>query len=893
MKNHKRKCKAIIIIGLMMMIGSVSVFAQTLGDVNNSGSIDIVDALLTAQYYVGLNPSGFVSGAADVNCSGAIDIVDALVIAQYYVGLITGFSCSTPAPTPVPTIVPTAGPSIVPGAITVYYLCNSTTAVSNSIQAQFKVQNNGTSAINLSNVKIRYWYTLFTGQDQSSQVYWADAGTSNVTVTFAMMSARTGTADCIMELIFGSGAGTLAAGATSQLSVEWNKTDWSNYNQANDYSFDPSFTAYGENNKVTGYISGSLAFGTEPSNPPATATPTVPPTAAPTAIPTIAPTAIPTANTNLAWNRNAYASSVYANANSASTAFDGNMLTRWESAYSDPQWLYVDLGRTTTVNRVRIIWEAAYGSQYTLQISSDAQAWTAIYTQAAGAGGTEDITITNTTKGRYVRMYGTQRATEWGYSIWEFEVFGTQEGPAASFAMDKTTPVVNQVITFDASGSSTPSGTITAYNWAFGDGASGTGKTITHAYSATGTYHPTLTITTDGGLTASTPIVVTVYTPEPKASFATSPKVPNAGQAATFDASGSWDPNGTITSYSWSFGDGGTGTGKTVTHTYSKDGFNTVTLTLTDSNGLTSSLASNLVVDSTFAPPLHVAGNQIIDANGSPVILQGFAVYDPIYWQEKDVIHWKNDWKVKAVRLVMITDRLWYNTPADKQAAYLAATDNVLAWCRENKIYVILDGFHEGGNTGDVAFHYSTCQAAWKVLAPRYKNQDHIIWEIYNEPYNIDWTTWVPNAEALVDIIRSYNPVVTACIVPGTNWAQDAFLDLAQVNRTEIIYSWHPYPHVYSNQWDSATWDVHYGYITKYGIAPVLADEWGWSPSEGNLTGYGQPILKYFISRGVNWAYWGFFPGWGAGLNLVNNNYGDPEARSEGGDLVYNYLNGL
>ncbi len=63
------------------------------GDVNGDGSITIIDALMIAQYYVGLNPSGFVSTNADVNCSGVIDIVDALTIAQYYVGLIAGFPC--------------------------------------------------------------------------------------------------------------------------------------------------------------------------------------------------------------------------------------------------------------------------------------------------------------------------------------------------------------------------------------------------------------------------------------------------------------------------------------------------------------------------------------------------------------------------------------------------------------------------------------------------------------------------------------------------------------------------------------------------------------------------------------------------------------------------------
>ncbi|MBN2440051.1 MAG: alpha-galactosidase [Spirochaetales bacterium] len=63
----------------------------TLGDANGSGSIDIVDALVIAQHYVGLNPSNFISANADVNCDGSIDIVDALLISQYYVGLIGSF----------------------------------------------------------------------------------------------------------------------------------------------------------------------------------------------------------------------------------------------------------------------------------------------------------------------------------------------------------------------------------------------------------------------------------------------------------------------------------------------------------------------------------------------------------------------------------------------------------------------------------------------------------------------------------------------------------------------------------------------------------------------------------------------------------------------------------
>jgi rhamnogalacturonan endolyase len=72
---------------------TVSGTTVTKGDANSNGAIDIVDALLVAQYYVGLNPANFDASAADVNCSGGVDIVDALLVAQYYVGLISSFPC--------------------------------------------------------------------------------------------------------------------------------------------------------------------------------------------------------------------------------------------------------------------------------------------------------------------------------------------------------------------------------------------------------------------------------------------------------------------------------------------------------------------------------------------------------------------------------------------------------------------------------------------------------------------------------------------------------------------------------------------------------------------------------------------------------------------------------
>jgi hypothetical protein len=92
--------------------------SYTLGDVNHSGAIDIVDALLVAQFYVGLNPANYNTAQADVNASGSVDIIDGLLIAQYYVGLISQFPGQ--AQTPVPTATPTAAPTSAPTGSELY-----------------------------------------------------------------------------------------------------------------------------------------------------------------------------------------------------------------------------------------------------------------------------------------------------------------------------------------------------------------------------------------------------------------------------------------------------------------------------------------------------------------------------------------------------------------------------------------------------------------------------------------------------------------------------------------------------------------------------------------------------------------------------------------------------
>lgn len=102
---------------------------------------------------------------------------------------------------------------------------------------------------------------------------------------------------------------------------------------------------------------------------------------------------------------------------------DGMEYTGWSSRYEDPSWIYVDLGGIYVLNRVILEWETAFGSAYEIQVSNDALEWTTIYSTNAGDGATDDISLTGT--GRYVRMYGTQRGTQWGYNLFEFEVYGS------------------------------------------------------------------------------------------------------------------------------------------------------------------------------------------------------------------------------------------------------------------------------------------------------------------------------------------------------------------------------------------------------------------------------------------------------------------------------------
>lgn len=124
---------------------------------------------------------------------------------------------------------------------------------------------------------------------------------------------------------------------------------------------------------------------------------------------------------NLVLNKNVIVSSVESANYLGAYAVDGNYATRWSSQFSDPQTFTLDLGQLEHFNQIRISWESAYGKEYFIEVSEDGAAWNKIIEQTNGFGGIEKWTTDANV--RYIRLTGTKRGTEWGYSIYEFEVF--------------------------------------------------------------------------------------------------------------------------------------------------------------------------------------------------------------------------------------------------------------------------------------------------------------------------------------------------------------------------------------------------------------------------------------------------------------------------------------
>ncbi len=200
--------------------------------------------------------------------------------------------------------------------------------------------------------------------------------------------------------------------------------------------------------------------------------------------------------------------------------------------------------------------------------------------------------------------------------------------PIADFIFSPTNPRVAQRITFDGSISSDPDGTISSYQWNFGNGSTAEGASRITSYGKQGTYQVQLTVRDDdGGLGFKQKNITVNGNDAPQASFSYTPAAPKLNERVSFDGTASSDQDGYLISHKWNFGDGATGSGPTASHIYLTPGSYQVALTVKDNDGGTDVATETVIVDrggipqaelnlvpQTIAPP---EGQVLLDASSS------------------------------------------------------------------------------------------------------------------------------------------------------------------------------------------------------------------------------------------------------------------------------------
>ncbi len=233
-----------------------------------------------------------------------------------------------------------------------------------------------------------------------------------------------------------------------------------------------------------------------------------------------------------------------------------------------------------------------------------------------------NATHTYGTKGIYtarLTVRDNQGAT--GTATKQIQVGPPNQAPVAVASVSPGSGKVGQSIGFSAAGSADADGTIVSFAWDFGDGATGTGDSPSHVYTAPGLYAATLTVTDDSGAVATDTATVTVSANQgPTAvAAATSPTVGKEPLTVELTGAGSTDPDGGVVSYSWDFGDGTTGSGVTTSHTYATFGAYTAELAVADAEGLTSTSTVNITVNQNQGPT--AVANATPAAGQAPLIV--------------------------------------------------------------------------------------------------------------------------------------------------------------------------------------------------------------------------------------------------------------------------------
>ncbi|SFR99161.1 Aryl-phospho-beta-D-glucosidase BglC, GH1 family [Halomicrobium zhouii] len=315
--------------------------------------------------------------------------------------------------------------------------------------------------------------------------------------------------------------------------------------------------------------------------------------------------------------------------------------------------------------------------------------------------------------------------------------------------------------------------------------------------------------------------------------------------------------------------------------------------------------AAAAVIDT---PPLHVDGNLIKDPDGATVTLRGVNMADPKRINvtapargktATDVVdlltNTDEDWYSRAIRIPVQPVDIGEHTPGEgpppvafdegQLETYLEEhLDPVVERCLQRGAYAIVD-YHRHR---DVQWNDSTLdeevRTFWDVVAPRYADQPHVMYELYNEPTEPGmwgdptqsqnwadvWRDWKAVAQPWVDIIREHAPE-NLVLVGSPSWSQSPEGALVEpFDGGNLAYTYHIYPGHDSSQagdWEDATNNGE-GVAGVYEEYPLFVTEWGWEEGGGEYiggttSGYGEPFLEFLEqSEAIHWTAWCADPVW-------------------------------
>ena len=187
-----------------------------------------------------------------------------------------------------------------------------------------------------------------------------------------------------------------------------------------------------------------------------------------------------------------------------------------------------------------------------------------------------------------------------------FTIVLSNSPPEARFTFSPASPDTRSRVSFSGASSFDSDGSIRSFSWDFGDGHTGVGRYATHAFGHSGIYTVILTVIDDDGASSSTTNTIAIQDVNmpPVAHFTFSPPDPDTSSGVSFNGSASSDSDGSIRSFKWSFGDGQTSEGRYTTHVFGHSGTYTVTLTVIDDDGASSSTTNTISVQEPNKPPI-------------------------------------------------------------------------------------------------------------------------------------------------------------------------------------------------------------------------------------------------------------------------------------------------